>query len=192
MRKEILIIYIRQIHTQIDLFSDRERVMMECLKNASDEIDIDPLLSQLFIGDMELIIKQYQLINEIISNALEKKLTKYEQEIISKIKEYVWMHIKEKNDCSSIFQYVGMSKSAFFRFFKKHYQCSVIYYMNEQKIKKAAEKLKTSNEKLASIAYEYGFESLNRFTKLFKRYMGTTPSEFRMQNKQFTLNFNND
>ena len=53
-------------------------------------------------------------------------------------------------------------------------------------------KLKTSNEKLASIAYEYGFESSNRFSKLFKRYMGMTPSEFRGKSKQFELNFNSD
>ena len=192
MRKEILAIYTQQIHTQIDLLANREGVIMEYLKNASNEIDIDPLLSQLFIGDMEVIIKQYQLTNEIISNALEKELTKYEQGIINKIKEYIWTHIKEKNDCSSIFRYVGMSRSAFFRFFKKHYHCSVIHYMNEQKMKSAAEKLKTSNEKLSSIAYEYGFESLNRFSKLFKQHIGMTPSEFRVQNRQFELNFNDD
>ena len=192
MGKEILIIYIRQIQVQIDLLVDRKRVITECLENTPDEIEINSLLSRLFIGEMEMVVKLHQSTNEIISSGLENGLTEYEQAVLSKIKEYIWTHIKEKNDCSSIIQYMGMSKSAFFRFFKKHYQCTVIHYINEQKIKNAAEKLKTSNEKLVSIAYEYGFESLNRFSKLFKRYMGMTPSEFRMKNKQFELNFNND
>ena len=192
MRKDTLTIYTRQIQTRINLLTDRERAIEEYSKNFSDEIVTDPLFGLLFVENMDALIKQEQVTNNVIFSILNKGLTDYEQAILSKIKEYIWTHIKEKNDCLSIARYVGMSRSAFFRFFKKHYQCSVIDYMNEQKMKNAAEMLKTSNEKLASIAYEYGFESSNRFSKLFKRYMGMTPSEFRGKSKQFELNFNND
>ena len=150
-------------------------------KDTSEEIAIDSVSSQLLLMNMEALINQSSRINNLIISILNKEQTEYERKIQSKIQEYIWMHLKEKKDCLSIAQYVGMSKSAFFRFFKKHYHCSVVSYLNKHRIKQAAEELKTSNKKFSAIAYEYGFESLDRFSKLFKKYMGMSPSEFKKQ-----------
>ena len=73
-----------------------------------------------------------------------------------------------------------LSPSRFFYLFKKQVGCSPITYKNKITIQKTTQTLLLYKDKsIDHIAREYGFESTIYFTRLFKKVIGKTPSQFR-------------
>jgi AraC-like DNA-binding protein len=54
-----------------------------------------------------------------------------------------------------------------------------LHYLARLRINTAANRLRSSNDNLKSIATDAGYESLAAFVKSFKRLMGMTPGEYR-------------
>jgi AraC family transcriptional regulator len=65
------------------------------------------------------------------------------------------------------------------RAFRAHYGVSVGEYGRRLRVEWAAAELASGNTPLAEIAAEAGFADQSHFTRLFKRYVGTTPAQFR-------------
>lgn len=74
-----------------------------------------------------------------------------------------------------------MSPSHFSRYFKKHLGQSFTEVLNQMRIDRAADMLANSHRDLKIIALECGFPDQSYFTKVFRRYRGMTPAEFRRQ-----------
>ena len=73
-----------------------------------------------------------------------------------------------------------LSPSRFFYVFKKQVGCSPIAYKNKLAIQKISQELILDKYKnIETLAQEYGFTSSIYFTRLFKKIMGKTPSEYR-------------
>ena len=74
----------------------------------------------------------------------------------------------------------GFHPNYFIRFFKKHMGNSPINYINKIKMEKAKELLSINDEmNISEIAYTIGFNDVYHFSKVFKKYTGFSPSEFR-------------
>ena len=57
-------------------------------------------------------------------------------------------------------------------------------YMNFMKMEKAALMLRESGCTVSEASYAVGFEDASYFTRLFRRYMGQSPSAYRMSHAQ--------
>ena len=60
-------------------------------------------------------------------------------------------------------------------------------YINQYRVNEAKRLLldeSYSNQKIASIAYDAGFNSLSAFNDVFKKMTGTTPSQFKKSTQQ--------
>ncbi|MCP4129590.1 MAG: response regulator [bacterium] len=76
---------------------------------------------------------------------------------------------------------VDLSPDHLGRIFKKHTGKKISEYINELRIKDAADKLRHTDKAIVSIAHETGFECLRTFNRSFQKIMGTAPSDFRLQ-----------
>ncbi len=110
-------------------------------------------------------------------------------EIINKAVEYA------KRCCcspdisvSEIAENAGFSLDYFSRIFLAHTGFTVSGYINYQRLKKAAIRLRMTNDSILETALNVGFESHEGFIKAFKKRYGMTPSEYRNNNKSTTLN----
>lgn len=72
-----------------------------------------------------------------------------------------------------------MSPSWFSRAFRAQTGMTVHAYVQEKRLEQAYTAIVTSNEKIASIAWAYGFADHAHLSRLFKRRYGTTPSAAR-------------
>lgn len=64
-------------------------------------------------------------------------------------------------------------------FIKKHAGISIQQYVIQTKIKMAERLLKQSNLSISEIAGKLNFTDVSHFTKIFKKYIGKTPREYR-------------
>ncbi len=73
----------------------------------------------------------------------------------------------------------SVSPPHFSRVFKQMTGMNVSEYLISKKIIKAKELLLSSNDKLAVVSENCGFESIPHFYRMFKKYAGITPSAYR-------------
>ncbi|MBP5157858.1 MAG: helix-turn-helix domain-containing protein [Treponema sp.] len=74
---------------------------------------------------------------------------------------------------------VGLSPKYFCRLFRELTQRSPIEYLNWFRINMACDKLRNTDQKLADIAFDCGFNDLSYFIKTFRNYKGVTPLKYR-------------
>lgn len=73
----------------------------------------------------------------------------------------------------------NFSESYFSRIFKEIFDCNFSYYLEQKRISKAIEILKTQNYKINEITFMVGYSSAQVMRRAFKRITGITPDEYR-------------
>ncbi|WP_026486087.1 helix-turn-helix domain-containing protein [Caldanaerobius polysaccharolyticus] len=76
-------------------------------------------------------------------------------------------------------EHFNLSSQYLSRFFKEHAGFNYIDYLNKKRIERAKSLLSNSNCRIKDVAYKSGFENVNTFIKVFKKYEGITPGQFR-------------
>jgi AraC-like DNA-binding protein len=76
---------------------------------------------------------------------------------------------------------IGLSRSAFADRFTRVMGEPPIRYLAKQRMRFAAQRLRTSHEPVARIAFEAGYESEAAFNRAFKRELGVPPAIWRAQ-----------
>jgi len=92
---------------------------------------------------------------------------------------YIREHFHENISVDDIVSAVGFSKYYFLRTFKELTRNTVIHYLNTIRIQRACQLLAEQNISISEISSLCGFDSASYFTKVFKRYTGQLPSEYR-------------
>ena len=83
---------------------------------------------------------------------------------------------------STISQHFGISQNYLGRYFKKHTNETMQQYIIKYKLKLVENRLLHSEMRINEIAAELGFTDESHLNKLFKKYKGVIPSEFRKRN----------
>lgn len=102
-----------------------------------------------------------------------------------KIITYIQKHIKdrEKTGIQTIAEHFGISGNYFGEYFKQQTGVSYQEYLLDYRLKLVETYLKYSSIRLSEIAYELPFSDESHLSKLFKKYRGVTPGEYRKKNK---------
>lgn len=100
-------------------------------------------------------------------------------ETVQKAVDYIEGHLKEDISLYDISQHVNFSVPHFYRIFKVIVGETVKSYILKRRLSCAADELKKSNKNISDIAYEYGFESHDVFTRAFCRTYDMPPSKYR-------------
>ncbi len=75
------------------------------------------------------------------------------------------------------------NSSYFIQIFKECYGITPIQYINNKRIHKAMEILKSSNAPVEQVVAAVGYSDKKHFYTLFKQYTGLTPAQYRKMNK---------
>lgn len=108
--------------------------------------------------------------------------TKY-LDIVQKTKEFIWNNSSKKINLNHISSYVNFSSSHLSKIFKEIVGMSIMEYANQVRLRKAKEKLKTTDLSLSEIAEYVGYYDASYFTKSFKDEYGITPGKYRENSK---------
>jgi len=98
---------------------------------------------------------------------------------LDQIEIFVICNAKRNITLSEIARHVGMNKASFCSFFKKAKGKTFINYLNEFRIELACQLLKNSQNNIADICYETGFNDIPYFNRIFKRIKKVSPTEYR-------------
>lgn len=100
---------------------------------------------------------------------------------ILKVKEYITKNYKEEIRLSVLAEMACMSESAFSRYFKLHTGRTVSDFIMDLRLGFASRMLVDTNQSIAEISFQCGYNNLSHFNRVFKRKKGCSPGEFRSQ-----------
>ncbi|MCC9062557.1 AraC family transcriptional regulator [Flavobacterium piscisymbiosum] len=98
---------------------------------------------------------------------------------LSEVFQYVNENYKKDIVLIEIAEIANMTPTSFCRMFKLKTKKSFVEYLNEIRVSKACKFLLETDLSMSEIAYECGYKTASNFNKLFKKFMGMTPSEFK-------------
>ncbi|MCI5049279.1 MAG: helix-turn-helix transcriptional regulator [Rickettsiales bacterium] len=83
----------------------------------------------------------------------------------------------------SLAQHVGVNEQALSKALNGHFQKSFNEYVNRYRIEEAKERLLNEKTAVTVIAFEVGFNSIASFNRVFRAMVGTSPTEYRQDQK---------
>lgn len=105
---------------------------------------------------------------------------------VDKALQYIHAHIDEKISLSQLAQHVNFNETYLCTVFRSRTGTSIINYINQTKMEKAAERLSREDVLLKTLAAELGFSDQFYFNKMFRKYYGVSPSEYRKRQRDIT------
>jgi len=93
--------------------------------------------------------------------------------------DYIEKNFKSDISLTKVADDLGISAAYLSSLFAQTMQCSFVDYINKTRISKACSYLYDASLKNYEIAYKVGFNDEKYFTKVFKKIMGVSPSQFR-------------
>jgi AraC-like DNA-binding protein len=94
--------------------------------------------------------------------------------------DYLKKNFREKLDIGMLAKLVGMSERQLERKFQETFRTSPRAYLSRTRILIAGELLKRTSKTVTEIAFEVGFYDHSDLSRHFKKEMGESPTEFRM------------
>lgn len=143
-------------------------------------------LSDAFIQKCELLNNierinnlQYRMILEFTEQVEKIRHSAHGSELAIKVTNYIRHHISEAVSVEDIAKYLYLSRPYLSAKFKEETGISLTDFILKEKTEEAKRLLCYSEKSLLNISNYLGFSSQSHFSRVFKRYSGYSPSEYR-------------
>lgn len=103
--------------------------------------------------------------------------------LVTRCREVIQRRLYEKITVKELAAELRVSPAHLSRVFHEEQQVTLTDYITREKIRRACELLRSTNDSYEAIAYELGFSSQSYFGAVFKKLEGITPRDFRRQNR---------
>ncbi|MBR5542932.1 MAG: helix-turn-helix domain-containing protein, partial [Oscillospiraceae bacterium] len=155
------------------------KLMNRVFHTIPQDIDVTSAYKQL---DRAHTVEEYRgicvdLLLEIISYIRQNK--REDDYIISYILDYVENHYAEDIYLNLFAEKLKLTGAYISSYFKEKMNVNLSDYVNNYRIKKALELSENPQNKNKDIAVMVGLPNINTFIRLFKKYTGHTPGEYR-------------
>ena len=128
--------------------------------------------------------KLYDLIHSMIigyCDAINNYKLKDYSTLVRKVVDYINLNLVNDLSVKNLADLFYISPTYLARIFKKEVNYSIVEYINRQRIRRSTLLLKDSNLPVNQISQIVGINDFNYFSRLFKKYMNKTPSQYRKE-----------
>ena len=156
--------------------------VFDYLEKPVDPAELEATLS-------ELVVRIRQEDQDIVSlSARVNRSSRYElielprsvdNHIINSVIGYIAANYSRPVGLQEAAEYLSISESHLSRLFKEETGLNFLQYLNAWRINKAIQLMSDPRRNISEIAGECGFPSPGYFAKIFKRFSGKTPSQYR-------------
>lgn len=126
---------------------------------------------------IKYIIKLIKLILEDYRAPIDRNISMHS--IVRDAIEYIHNNYSESIALDFLADKLNINKCYFCTIFKQETGVTFSNFLNTFRIEKSKEFLLHSNKPILDIALDAGFNNQNYYTKVFKKFVGKTPLEFR-------------
>ena len=176
-----------------DMASTMIKTLSEISSNSKEKfqgntVSIDQLLGCENIYEMQKVMRQ------MLQEVCEYVNAKGDQRIQQQVLEFVEQNYSNSQlTVASIAEYMGLHPTYLSTTFKEKTGVRLLDYIMQYRIRKAKSLLIRDNKSsIEEIANQVGYDNLRTFVRVFKKYEGVTPAQYRNVNNSIHENQNSD
>ncbi len=176
-----------EVNEALHLSEEERGIVMDCLRIIRMELEhgVDKHSKTLLVNHIELLLNYcmrfYERQFATRSKANRDVLTRFEQ----LLDEYFEGSLAERGGLPTVKYFadkICLSPNYFGDMLKKETGKTPQEYIQEKVIEVAKERVIGTNDTVSQIAYSLGFQYPQHFCRQFKKRVGCTPNEYRIQN----------
>ncbi len=152
-----------------EILAEEEKIFCNCYLSESGQ-------------SLEAVHKGYEEVRlKFVNKEIQDKTEENEICSIDRIMEIIRKNLSAENlSVNGIAEQVGVTPSHLSRYFKHQMGTGVLEYIHQSRVELAKDMLKNSPEvKIRDVAVKSGFCNITTFIRVFKKYEGMTPGQYR-------------
>lgn len=163
---------------QEDLAAVQEQVEAFPIPSAREELRGE--LACFRFTTPEELVAMSDLVRVCADYLYMKKLIRFQDAPLSvQLKQYVDANLSEELNVDHLCRRFGVSKSSLYLLSREALGKGVTDYIRERRVQRAEELLAEKELSVSAVAERVGYTDVGYFTKVFKKYVGRTPSAYR-------------
>jgi two-component system, response regulator YesN len=121
-----------------------------------------------------------RVINRLVDQSIESVMKKKTSDVlILSARDYIERNLSTELSIDVLADYLGISGSYFSLLFKQHLGETFVEYVTKQRMEMAKSLLALSDKSVTQVGQMVGYVERRYFTRVFSKYTGMLPSEFR-------------
>lgn len=162
----------------IEFYGETLAIVMEKMKALVNMNEFDGAIA--FLNILQILATSSE--NRFVaSTGYSSKIPSSKNKRMDKVYEFIMQHYQEKITLNQVASMINMSDSAFSHFFKKSTKRSFSKFLTDTRLGEACKLLLETQDSVSEICFQCGYTNLSNFNRLFKKYKGMTPVEYRRQ-----------
>ncbi len=155
------------------ILSDIEQVDV-CMKNLIIALSSKITSLEMAVNVQCLLISLFMEISKCANNTVSGTIS-----YIKRANKYIIKNFTSKISIDNIAEYAGINKAYLQRQYKKYNNQTILTTINQLRVQKACQLLRSSNILIDDIAKQVGFSRKEQLYYVFKGLMGISPSKYR-------------
>ena len=129
--------------------------------------------------DRQILKKWFWEQTRDISRSVEENRERQSESVMEKAKKYIRENFQKELTLDEVSKIVDISPYYFSKLFKQETGENFIEYLTKIRMKNAEMLLRDSHYSIKEVCIMSGYGDPNYFSRIFKKYEGVTPSEYR-------------
>ena len=134
---------------------------------------------ELLSSPSDILNLQYRMVLDYTERVERLHLGKHPSKLTVDVANYIQRHMSEPITTERIAKELFLNRSYLSRKFKEETGETLTDFILKEKTEEAKRLLRSSDKPLTAISSYLGFSSASHFSRVFKAYVGSTPSEYR-------------
>ena len=151
-------------------------------------------LSDLYIQKAELMSDllsltrlNAQMVLDFTKRVEAEKAGIHNSNLVRRARDYILSHISESITTDALSKELGINRTYLCKLFTEETGRTINQYVTQVKMEEAMRLMDITQKRLADIAEYLGYSSQSHFQRVFKKYTGITPGEYRATKKPSSL-----
>jgi AraC-like DNA-binding protein len=162
----------------LEFYGQKRLQVIQLMKELTHLHGLPSVIHLLHILEVLAGTKEYHYIS---STAYDDSFDQHETDRLNKVYEYVFSNFRKKVLLEDLADLLHMTPTSFSRYFTMKNSKPFSKFIAEIRIKHACKMLTETDESIAQICYECGFNTLSNFNKQFKEIMSTKPTDYKKE-----------
>lgn len=148
------------------------------IRSSVNDVGVRKVTNLLTLLELMATSTEYELLSSVgFTNSVNSE----DFERFNKVYKFLVKNFATSIRLEEVSTLVGLTPTAFCRYFKKRTKKTFVEYLNEMRIGYSKKLLLENKMKISTISREVGFPNLSNFISQFKKVTGMSPSQFQKQ-----------
>ena len=162
----------------LEFFGPKKMQVINMMKELIHLKGIPSVIHLLHILEILAGTKEYHYIS---TKAYDDAFDQHETDRLNKVYEYAFQNFRKKVLLEDLAGLLHMTPTSFSRYFAMKNNKPFSRFISEIRIKHACKMLTETDESIAKICYDSGFNTLSNFNKQFKEIMLKKPTQYKKE-----------